>query len=133
MRVVWARIFALLAALLMLLPGGAFARTQYYCAMTGSVMAARCCETDTASEAPSAAQELQVTDCCQRLSSGNRNASLGTREALHSVVTAALPAALSEAFPATPPSGTGSSCAESTQAPLAIGPPLFVAHCALLS
>jgi hypothetical protein len=28
---------------------------------------------------------------------------------------------------------TGSSCAESTQAPLAIGPPLFVVHCALLS
>lgn len=133
MRVVWARIFALLAALLMLLPGGAFARTQYYCAMTGRVMAARCCETETASQAPSATQEFQVTDCCQRLSAANRNASLGTRAALHSVLTAALPALLAEAFPATPPSDTGSSCAESTQAPLAIGPPLFVAHCALLS
>jgi hypothetical protein len=28
---------------------------------------------------------------------------------------------------------SGSLCAESTQAPLAIGPPLFVVHCAFLS
>jgi hypothetical protein len=133
MRVVRARILALLAALVMLLPGGAFARTQYYCAMMGRVMASRCCETEAVSPAPNAAQELQVEDCCQRLSSGNRSASLGTRDALRGVVAVALLTTAPEPFRLKPQADTGSVCAEATQAPLAIGPPLFVAHCALLS
>jgi hypothetical protein len=133
MRTVRARALALLAALIMLLPGGASARTQYYCAMMGRVMASRCCEPDAAAQAPSAAQELQAQDCCQRLSSANRSASLGTRDVLRGVIAAALPSRVFEAFCVSPRNDTGSSCAESTQAPLAIGPPLFVVHCALLS
>jgi len=117
----------------MLLPGGASARTQYYCAMMGRVMASRCCETDAAARAPSATQELQAQDCCQRLSSADRSASLGTRHVLRGVVAAALLTMVSGAFRLSPRGDTGSSCAESTQAPLAIGPPLFVVHCALLS
>jgi hypothetical protein len=133
MRAVRARVLALLTALIMLLPGGASARTQYYCSMMGRVMASCCCETDAVSQAPSAAQEFQVQDCCQRVASANRNASLGTRHVLRGVVAAAVLSTVSEAFRVSPRSDTGSSCAESTQAPLAIGPPLFVVHCALLS
>ncbi len=133
MHAVRARVLALLAALVMLLPSGAPARTQYYCAMMGRVMASACCETDEVSPAPNAAPELQAQDCCQRLSSANRNASLGTRNVLHGVVAAALPSRVFEAFRVGPRSDTGSSCAESTQAPLAIGAPLFVVHCAFLS
>jgi hypothetical protein len=133
MRVVPARIFALFAALIMLLPGAASARTQYYCSTMGRVMASCCCDTDTVSQAPSATQELQATDCCQRLTSANRSASPGTRDAVRGVLAPALLSTLPEPFRLSPHSDTGSSCAEVTQAPLAIGPPLFVAHCALLS
>jgi hypothetical protein len=134
MRAVRARIFALLAALLMLLPGGAWARTQFYCPMMGHIVASCCDETDALSQAPSAAPQLRVADCCQRLSSSNQGASLGTHEAFQEVAAAALPSTRPPSFGLSPREGdTGSSCAEATQAPLAIGPPLFVAHCALLT
>ena len=90
MRVVRARILALFAALVMLLPGGAFARTQYYCSMMGRVVASCCCQAEAVTQAPSAAQELQVGDCCQRLSATSRSASLGTRDVLHGVAAPAV-------------------------------------------
>ena len=132
MRAVRARIFALLAALVLLLPGGASARTQYYCQMLGRVVASCCCETATARQAPGAPQELQAADCCQRISASTRSASLGAREAFQGIALAVLPNALSIAFARCPQGDTG-TCTELTQAPLAIGPPLFVAHCALLT
>jgi hypothetical protein len=133
MRAVRARIFALLAALVLLLPGGASARTLHYCQMLGRVVASCCCETASASQAPGAAQELEAADCCQRISSSTRSASLGTREGFRGVTAAALPSASSVQFAPSPRRDTASSCTEVTQAPLAIGPPLFVAHCALLT
>ena len=134
MRVVRARIFALLAALVLLLPGGASARTLYYCQMMGRVVASCCCDSATASQAPSAAPQAQAADCCRRISTATRSASLGTREAFRGVAAVALPITIPAAFRLARQSvDTGSSCAESTQAPLAIGPPLFVAHCALLT
>lgn len=118
----------------MLLPGGTWARSHYYCPMMGRIVAACCDETDAASQAPSAAPQLQVADCCQRLSPANRSASLGTSEAYRGVAAAAIPITLWPSFEPSPRGDdTGSSCAEATQAPLAIGPPLFVAHCALLT
>jgi hypothetical protein len=132
MRAVRARIFALLAALVLLLPGGASARTQYYCQMLGRVVASCCCETAAASQAPGAVQELQAADCCQRISSSTRSASLGARQALQGIAAAVLPSELASALGPCPRGDTG-TCTEVTQAPLAIGPPLFVAHCALLS
>lgn len=128
-----ARVFALLAALILLLPGGASARAEYYCQMMGHVVTACCCETDAASKAPAPTQELQAADCCQRISSAARSASLGTHEALKVMAAAALAAIAPEPIGVAVAVDTGSSCAESTQAPLAIGPPLFVKHCALLS
>jgi len=131
MRAVRAQIFALFAALVMLLPSGASARTEYYCRMMGRVVASSACNKEAA-KAASPAQQLQPEDCCQRLSSSSRSASLGTLEAVHDVAPAA-------SVTAPPPfvvgllRDSGSVCAESTQAPLAIGPPLFVVHCAFLS
>ena len=132
MRAVRARIFALLAALVMLLPSGASARTQYYCRMMGRIVASSACEQAAAPKLASPAQELRLADCCQRLSSSSRTASLGTLEAVHDVAPAA-------SVPTTGPLVVGlvrdsdGFCAESTQAPLAIGPPLFIVHCALLN
>lgn len=133
MRAVPARIFALLAALVMLLPSGASAHTQYYCRMMGRVIASASCDSESAAHVTSAGQQLQVADCCQRLSSASRSASLGTREAVTSVAAAALLSTAPQPFGMGLHLCAGTRCAESTQAPLAIGPPLFIEHCALLS
>jgi len=132
MRAVRARIFALFAALVMLLPSGASARTQYYCRMMGRIVASSACDNEAAAKAASPAQELQLADCCQRLSSSSRSASLGTLEATHDVAPAASVAA-TQPFVVGRLRDSDGFCAESTQAPLAIGPPLFIVHCALLS
>jgi hypothetical protein len=132
MRAIPARILALLAALVLLLPGGASARTQYYCQMMGRVVASCCCETEAVSQAPRTPQQLRSADCCQRISA-SRSASLGTREVVPSVPTQALLATLPAPLRPKAQTEARGTCAEVTQAPLAIGPPLFVAHCALLS
>ena len=132
MRAVRARIFALFAALAMLLPSGASARTQYYCRMMGRVVASSACDEEASFKAVGSAQELQLADCCQRLSSSSRSASLGTLEAVHDVAPAASVAA-AQPFVVGLLHDSDGFCAESTQAPLAIGPPLFIAHCAFLS
>jgi hypothetical protein len=133
MRAVRARIFALFAALIMLLPSGAWARSQYYCRMTGGLVASCCCGVEAHSQSPKHAQELQDADCCRRISPSTPSASLGTRGVVHDIATAAALPPVCECFDVTAAADTGTSCTESTQAPLAIGPPLFVVHCALLS
>ena len=133
MRRVRAQIFALLAALLLLLPGGVSAYAQYYCPMLGQVVESCCCKSQVAAQAARPSQRLEVADCCQRLSSASHAAPFGTHDALQGVATAALLFTLAAPQRVTPSLGARSACTESTQAPLAIGPPLFVAHCALLS
>jgi len=132
MRAVRARIFALFAALVMLLPSGASARTQYYCRMMGRIVASSACDKEAASKADSPARELQPADCCQRVSSSGRSASLGTLDAVHDVAPAASVAA-PQLFVVSLLRDSDGFCAEATQAPLAIGPPLFIVHCAFLS
>ena len=138
MVAVRAWIFALLASLLVLLPNGAPLRAEHYCRMLGRVVASCCCENDVtaAPAAPGAAQQVQLEGCCQRVSAPHhsaRSAPLGGEKAVRLVAPAAL-AATHFALPEAESSGcTGGQCNECTQAPLAIGPPLFVRHCALLS
>ncbi|MES1176939.1 MAG: hypothetical protein ABUL62_21635 [Myxococcales bacterium] len=133
MRAVSARLLALFAALVMLLPGTAAARAQYYCRMTGHIIGSVACDDGALSKKADANQELQAPDCCQRLSVANRSASLGTLDAVRDIPPAACIAVLPQAFAVRLSSRTLSVCAETTQAPLAIGPPLFIAHCAFLS
>jgi hypothetical protein len=133
MRAVRARIFALFAAFVMLLPSGASAHTQYYCRMMGRIVGSISCDNEAASQAASPVQQIEEADCCQRLTSSSRSASLGTRAAVGGVAAAVLLATASQPFGVGLHRDTGNLCAESTQAPLAIGPPLFIAHCAFLS
>lgn len=134
MRAVLARLFALFAAVVMLLPGTASARTQYYCRMTGRIIGSVACDNGVAAKAAGPAQELRALDCCQRLSPSKHSASPGTLDALSDIAPATRVATLPQAFALRPNSGGPIGfCAESTQAPLAIGPPLFIVHCALLS
>ena len=132
MRAVRARIFALLAALVMLLPSGASARTQYYCRMMGQIVGSTSCDHEAVSQV-GPVQQIQEADCCQRLSSSSRTASLGTHEAVRSVAAAALLTTTPQPLGVGLQCDTDSFCGESTQAPLAIGPPLFIVHCAFLS
>jgi hypothetical protein len=118
----------------MLLPSGASARTQYYCRMMGRVVGSTSCDSKAAPQAASPVQQIEEADCCQRLSSASRSASLGTREAVRGVAAAVLLSTKPQPFGVgLQHDDTGSFCSESTQAPLAIGPPLFIAHCAFLS
>jgi hypothetical protein len=133
MRALKTRIFAVLAALLMLLPGGVLARSQYYCRMMSSVVASCCCATSVVTRVPRVVAQLQLEDCCQRLSASNRSAVFGTRDAAPTVVRPFLPSARRDPFPIAVVSQAGRTCSVATQAPLAIGPPLFVVHCAFLS
>src|SRR6478735_2440138 len=133
MRAVRARIFALFAALALLLPSGASARTQYYCRMMGRIIGAVSCDREAASHAVSPAKQLEDADCCQRLTSSSRSASLGTRDALGGFAVAPLLAPSFQPFGVCPDEAARDLCFESTQAPLAIGPPLFIVHCAFLS
>ena len=133
MRAIPARLLALLAALVLLLPSAASTRTQYYCRMMGRIIDSVGCNDGARSKATSPIQRLQREDCCQRLSSANRSASLGTQNAVIDVAPGAEVAAAFHPCPDRLNRDPVSFCAESTQAPLAIGPPLFIVHCALLS
>jgi hypothetical protein len=133
MRAVSAQLFALFAALVLLLPGTASARAQYYCRMVGHVIGDAACDNGAPSKASRNTQELQASDCCQRLSSSHHSAALGTLDAVTGVAPAAYVATRPQAVALGARSGPISFCAESTQAPLAIGPPLFIVNCALLS
>ena len=97
----------------------------------GRIVASSACN-EAASERARPGQELERADCCQRLSSANRSASLGTLHAVPDVAPAAAVVAL-QAYAVTGLGDSNGFCSESTQAPLAIGPPLFIVHCALLS
>ena len=123
----------MLATLLVLLPNGAPAPAEHYCRMMGRVVATCCCGDEARPALPGAGQQIQVENCCQRVTPSNRSASLAPSKALPSRAPAALLATVLEPLGALPGAGVGRKCAESTQAPLAIGPPLFVKHCALLS
>ena len=117
----------------MLLPSAASARTQYYCRITGRILDSASCDNGARSKATSFIQRLQPEDCCQRLETASRSASLGTLNALIGVAPAAEIRTNFQLFSAHSKRDLVSVCAESTQAPLAIGPPLFLVHCALLS
>jgi hypothetical protein len=131
MRAARAWLFALLATLL-LLPSTGAAHSEHYCRMLGRVVASCCCDDGATARAPTPTQQLQADNCCRRLTSPSRSTSLGVGKALRGLVAEVRPPVLLEPQ-ASATAGTGSQCAESTQAPLAIGPPLFVKHCALLS
>ena len=132
MHVIRALFATLLTAMLVLQPAGALARSEFYCQMMGRVVASCCCASEAAVElAP--APEWQGGDCCQRLSAKTALVPLTVHESLPGVPAAAL---LKTVVLSTPSKGAQlgqSACTPSTEAPLAIGPPLFVIHCALLS
>jgi len=123
----------LLAALVVLLPSGAASRAQYLCRMTGRILADASCDSGAKARPTAAVAELRAENCCQRILSSSKSAALGTREAIQPVLLATVLPTLAPPLRGAGPACADSVCSESTQAPLAIGPPLFVVHCAFLS
>lgn len=123
---------ALLAAVAVLFSSGASGRTQYLCHLTGRVLTDCCCAAEAPQRAPRV-QQLRATDCCDRLVTAARSGATGIRDAVSRVPGAALVAVLPWQPPPPPlPSEQVALVFHATRAPPAVGPPLFVAHCAFL-
>ena len=124
----------LLAALLVLLPGGASARTQYLCHVMGRVMPSCCCETEQQASDSSPDPQLRSEGCCEFISSPGHAAMPRTCEKATKLPGAAFVAVVPEPLRVTPsaPQSPRATTVPQTRAPPALGPPLFLAHCALL-
>jgi hypothetical protein len=123
---------ALFAVLAVLLSGGAAAHAQYRCRMSGRILEACCCAKVAAHAAQSGGTEARPADCCELVVTQARAAATQTFEE-----TRKLPAATITAFPVlltiTPPQTFEDRLVLRDRAPLAIGPPLFIKNCSLLS
>jgi len=133
MVAVRAWIFALLATVLVLLPSGGRVHSEHYCRMMGRVVASCCCDDAVATSTPGSQPQIRESDCCQRISSAAPS-TLGVDKAVRyghaALATQVAPFVVAALEPSSRDDGP---CRESTQAPPALGPPLFVKHCALLS
>ena len=133
MRVVRLQLIALLAAVAVLFSNGLSARTQYLCHVTRALFADRRCTVED--PAPCSHQEPQARsgDCCERVVTAARAGATGTREVSSSSLGAPLLAVLPLALDLQRDAGAPITvAARPRRAPLALGPPLFVAHCAFL-
>lgn len=124
----------LLAALLMLLPGGASARTQYFCHVMGRVMPSCCCETEQQASDSSSERQVRPEGCCELISSAGRAAMPRAVSKATRLAGAAFVAVVPEPVRVTPsvPKSADARTVPRTRAPPALGPPLFLAHCAFL-
>jgi hypothetical protein len=143
MPVVRTRILAVLAALLIGLSGGVAARAQYFCHMLGHVVPACCCggeqaalpgssERSPARAATDDAPQVRGRACCELMPSAARATAPVTRDALLHVPGLALltsaPGVVSRWQPERRVDGAP---LQARERPVR-GPPLFLAHCALL-
>lgn len=129
------QLIALVTALAVLLPGSAFARTQFFCRMMNRVVATCCCETEAnGSENASCQPHVRATDCCEKITTSVRSATaaraLDTDFSVPPApMTATVPAHV-YVFPKAV--GTLMPMAQA-RAPPGVGPPLFISNCSLLT
>src|SRR6185369_13478523 len=133
MKALRAQLIAALTVVAVLLPGSAFARTQYFCRMMNRVVATCCCEGAERHEEQVAGPEVRATDCCQKITPESRSIAAGVSNTDFSVPVAAVVDAPRHCVHAAPLSFAIVAPSIQARAPPAIGPPLFIAHCALLT
>jgi hypothetical protein len=126
------RIVALLVGLATVLPGGAFVRPHYFCRMMDRVMAAPCCEAEREVRETRREDQISAPDCCVRVETSARDVAAAAREALAEVPVASLVATIAEPFSVPLAVGRSAPRRARARAPPSVGPPLFIAHCALL-
>ena len=134
MRSFRTHLLTLLAALLVLLSGGASARTQDFCHVMGRVMPSCCCETDEHVSDSGSEVQIRSEGCCELISSPGHAAMPSTRNEAAKLSAAPFLAIVTESAPVTPdvPPSECETRSPQTRAPPGIGPPLFLAHCAFL-
>jgi hypothetical protein len=134
MRPLRAQLIAALTAFTLLLPGSAFARTQFFCHMMNRVVATCCCDTGSKNDdGSSCAVRVRASDCCERLSAAARAPTLKTLGTENSVPPAALTAAVLTPVQFFPRLLGGVTLSRQARAPPSAGPPLFLLHCSILT
>ena len=132
MRAVRLQLIALLAAVAVLLSSGVSARTQYLCHMSGLLVGDCCCAEEGPAHPTYHEQRARAADCCERMVTAARSGATGTRDVLKTVAFTALTAVLPRPDIPRPPAELVALAARPARARRALGPPLFVAHCAFL-
>ncbi len=127
------QMLALLAALALLLAGSALGSPHYLCHMTGRVTADCCCASTDAVDDAGCIPKAAPGDCCELLTpptgaQANRDASPSD-----AIQPAALAAILPEPIYVFPGALAPTFVAKRSRGPPLVGPPLFIAHCALLT
>lgn len=127
MRLLRSRFLALFAAVFVALPAAAFARTSYFCHMSGQVSAHCCCKKSVSEHCQT---RIEQRDCCELVSSDAHASSPAARATAHEVPSAALVATIMLALNAhAPEAQPAATAAVETHPP---GPPRFLAHCSFL-
>ena len=126
------QIIALFAALSILLSGAAAAHVRYRCSMSGRLLDACCCAKAGATPASNRPVEVRAPDCCERVVSAARGGATATLE-----IERSLPAAVAALVPLRidplPRPSVETHIVWRSRPPPAIGPPLFIKNCSLLS
>jgi hypothetical protein len=129
-----AQLLAAVTALAVLLSSGSFAQTRFFCTMMNRVVATCCCE---ARSEPAAARDcatqVRSPDCCEKVSAATRAPTLKATGTEVSVPPAAVVATISEPVYELPRVAPVEALPRQARAPPIVGPPLFIAHCSLLT
>ena len=128
-----ARIFALLAAIALLLPSGALARPHYFCHMMERVLADSCCASQSEHGTQRQQPQVQGDECCERLLVPARAGASAASDVASEVPVAALVAVLSPYELVLLPAGEVRVAEQWARAPPGARAALFLANCALLS
>jgi hypothetical protein len=131
MRSFGARLQLVLVALVLLLAAAASDRSHYFCKMLGRAVAECCCPS-AHEAAQSEATTARAPDCCELMTSSKQPVAAhheATAPSLSAMPLAVLLAPLQYSEPRCRLVEMPRSLA---RAPPALGPPLFISHCALL-
>jgi hypothetical protein len=128
-----ARIFALLAAIALMLPSGAAARPHYFCKMMDEVLSHCCCSGARSERGSERRAEVRVPGCCEQLVMPARASGSSTADMTVDVPLAGLVAVLPPYELVGASRSVLRSIERQARAPPGLGPPLFIAHCAFLT
>jgi hypothetical protein len=128
------QLIAILTAIAVLLPGSAFARTQYFCRMMNRVVPTCCCDSGTSSsEATSCGPQVRASDCCEKIATAARSATVRALATDFSVPPAALTATVPAAVYVFRKTVATLTLPAQARAPPGVSPPLFILNCSFLT
>ena len=130
MRSLRVPLVALLTVLAVLLPGSAFGRSQYFCRMMNRVVTARCCQ-EQADDLSRAG--VRAPDCCEKIAPASRTLAVRATAFDHKIPCVALAGIVSGMSYEVPRHVEAVQQAVRARPPPGVGPPLFIAHCSLLT